>query len=47
MKEYSKMGKCKDREKRFIRMESFLKEFFKMEFKKMDLDLVLMERLSL
>ena len=47
MKEFSKMEKYKDKERLFTRMESFLKEFFKMEDRQMGLDSVLMESLSL
>lgn len=47
MKEFSKMENYKDKERLFTRMESFLKEFFKMEDRQMGLDSVLMENLSL
>ena len=47
MKEFSKMENYKDKERLFTRMESFLKEFFKMEDRQTGLDSVLMESLSL
>ena len=47
MKEVSKMENYKDKERLFTRMESFLKEFFKMEDKQMGSDSVLTESLSL
>lgn len=47
MKEFSKMENYKDKERLFTKMESFLKEFFRMEDRQMGLDSVLMESLSL